>query len=199
MFPKLPVLYNQNTMASHRELSILSINLNTTPSSSRPLKNSRGICHASLHTMGNTSTQQDQPSTPKNTPLPKRVPTNNSPELDSALAMPPSQGHVENFTPCVRQNDRFVDPSGNPLQPGTVIICNKLPFIVSNNGKIYNFTSSSFKQLYMTDPSKHKFLASLANSPSTFSSLLSSALKLFGFNNNQKPSKTNQIQPIIET
>ena len=80
----------------------------------------------------------------------------------------------------------------------TVIICNKLPFIVSNNGKIYNFTGGSFKQLYIADPSEHKFLASLANSPSTFSSLLSSALKLFRFSNNQMQSNTNQLQPIIE-
>ena len=79
-----------------------------------------------------------------------------------------------------------------------MIICNKLPYVVSNNGNIYNFTGGSFKQLYIADPSKHKFLASLANSPSTFSSLLSSALKLFGFSNNQMQSNTNQIQPIIE-
>ena len=69
---------------------------------------------------------------------------------------------------------------------------------MSNNGKIYNFTGGSFKQLYVADPSKHKFLASLANSPSTFSSLLSSALKLFGVSNNRMQSNTHQIQPIIE-
>ena len=198
MFPKPPMLYNQNTMACHRELSKLSINLNTTPTSGRPLKNSRGICHVSPHTRGNNSTQPDQPSTPKNTALPRRIPTDNSPEQDSALTTPPSQGPVENFIPYVRQNNRFVNPSGKPLQPGTVIICNKLPFIVSNKSKIYNFTGGSFKQLYVTDPSKHKYLASLANSPGTFSSLLSSALKLFGFSNNQMQSNTNQIQPIIE-
>ena len=96
--------------------------------------------------MGNNSTQPDQPSTLKNTSLPRRVPTNNSSELDSALATPPSQGPAENFTPCVRQNNRFVKLYGNPLQPGTVIVCNKLPFIMSNNGKIYNFTGGSFKQ-----------------------------------------------------
>ena len=82
-----------------------------------------------------------------------------------------------------------------PLQPGTMIICNKLPFAVSNNGKIYNFTGGSFKLLYITDPSEHKFLASLSNSPCTFSSLLNSALKLFGFSNNQHsliPTKYSQ-------
>ena len=171
-------------MAACRELSKLSINLNTIPSSSRPSKNSRGICHTSPQMTGNNSTQPDQPGTPKNTSLPRRVPTDNSSELDSALATPPSQGPAKNFTPCVRQNDRFVDPSGNPLQPGTVIICNKLPFIMSNNVKIYNFTGGSFKQLYIADPSQHNFLASLANSSSTFSNLLNSALKLFGFSSN---------------
>ena len=105
--------------------------------------------------------------------------------MDSALAAPPSQGPAENFTPCVRQNNRFVNLSGNPLQPGTVIICNKLLFTMSNNGKIYNFTGGSFKQLYVADPSKHKFLTSLANSPSNFLNLLNSTLKLFGFSGNQ--------------
>ena len=197
--PKPPTLYNQNNLASHRELIKLSIDPNTAPSSGRPSKNSRGTSHTSLQTTSNNSTQPDQPSTLKKTPLPRRVPTDNSSEPDSALATPPSQGPAENFTPCVRQSDRFVDPSGNPLQQGTVITCNKLPFVVSNNGRIYNFTGGSFKQLYVADPSKHKFLASLSNSPSTFSSLLNSALKLFGFSNIQTQSNTNQIQPIIET
>ena len=171
-------------MASHRELSKLSIDLNTIPSSSRPLKNSIGIHHMSPQITGNNSTQPDQPNTLKNTSLPRRVPTDNSSELDSALTTPPSQGSAENFTPCVRQNNMFVNPSGNPLQPGTVIICNKLPFIMSNKGKIYNFTGGSFKQLYVADPSEHKFLASMANSLSTFSSPLNSALKLIWFSKN---------------
>ena len=78
----------------------------------------------------------------------------------------------------MRQHDRFVDPSGNPLQPGTVIICEDLPFIVSSNGKIYNFTEGNIKQLYITDPSKHKFLVKVANSPRTFSNILGSVLGL---------------------
>ena len=49
-------------------------------------------------------------------------------------------------------NDRFVNPSGNPLQPGTVIICDNLPFVVSKNGKIYTFTGGSTKQSYNPDP-----------------------------------------------
>ena len=141
------MLYNQDNMASCRELSKLSIDLNTIPSSGRPSKDSRGICHMSLQIMVNNSTQPDQPSIPKNASLPRRVPTDNSSEPDSALATPLFQGPAKNFTPCVRQNNRFVNPSDNPFQPGTVIICNKLPFILSNNCKIYNFTGGSFKQL----------------------------------------------------
>ena len=98
----------------------------------------------------------------------------------------PSQRQVEALTPCVRQNDRFFDPSGNPLQPGTVIVCKDLPFVVSNKGKIYNFMGGNMKQLYITDPSEHKFLVTSANSPSTFSNIFSSVLGLFPrFSNRQ--------------
>ena len=82
------------------------------------------------------------------------------------------------LTPCTRQHDRFVDPSGKPLQPGTVIVCEDLPFVVSSNGKIYNFTGGNMKQLYIADPSEHKFLVKAANSPSTFSNILGSVLGL---------------------
>ena len=139
-----------------------------------------------------------------NTPLPRNVLTSNDPEQDSIWAdTPSSKRQVKSFTPCVRQNDRFVDPSGRPLQPGTIIICDKIPFVVSNNGNIYNFTGGSFKQLYVTDPSKHKFLVSLANSPSTFSSMINPVISLlpkFGSNqtkNNIENKK--QIQTVIET
>ena len=91
-----------------------------------------------------------------NTPLSRSVLTKNGPSQDSSSSgTPPSQRQVESFTPCVRQNDRFVDPSGYPLQPGNVIVCNNIPFIVSNNGKIYNFTGVSMKHLYAADPSEH--------------------------------------------
>ena len=122
----------------------------------------------------------DQQGTPVNTLLPRSVLTKIGPDQDSSSSdTPPSKRQVESFTPCVRQNDRFVDLSGKPLQPGTVIICDKIPFIESNNGKIYNFTRGSFKQLYVTDPSKNKFLVRLANSPSTFSSIINSVIGLF--------------------
>ena len=105
---------------------------------------------------------------------------NGSHQADSSTSTPSSQRQAEALTPCTQQNDRFVDPSGDPLQPGTVIVCNNLPFVVSNNGKIYNFMGGNMKQLYIADPSEHKFLVTSANSPSTFLSVIfSSVLGLF--------------------
>ena len=178
-------------MSSCRELSKLTTDMNTIPSNSRLSRNSQGICNVSQHPMEYTASQSDHQHTPVNTLLPRNMFTASDPNQDSALGdTPSSQRQVESFTPYARQNDRFVDPSGKPLQPGTIIICDKIPFIVSNNGKIYNFTGGSFKQLYITDPSEHKFLVSLANSPSTFSSIINSIisqLPRFG----SKQSNTN--------
>ena len=88
----------------------------------------------------------DQQHTPVNISLPRNMLTTSDSNQDSTLAdTPSSQRKVKSFTPCVRQNDRLVDPSGKPLQPGTIIIYDKIPFIVYNNGKIYNFTGGSFK------------------------------------------------------
>ena len=130
--------------------------------------------------------------------------TSNDPKWDSTLAdTPSSQRQVESFTLCVRQNKRFVNPSGKPLQLGTIIICDKIPFLVSNYGKVYNFTGGSFKQLYVTDPSEHKVLVSLANSPNTFSSIINSIISLlprFGSQQtNDSVANKKQIQTIIET
>ena len=166
-------------MASHRELNKLTTNMNTIPSNGRLSRNSQGIHNMFQHPMEYTASQFDQQHTPVNTPLPRNVLTSNDPKQDSILAdTPSSQRQVKSFTPCVRQNDRFVNPSGKSLQPGTIIICDKIPFVVSNNGKIYNFTGGSFKQLFVADPSKYKFLVSLANSPSTFSIIINSVISL---------------------
>ena len=125
----------QNTMASHREISRLTTDMNTIPSSGRPSRNSQGIYNVSQHSMGYTTSQADQQGTPVNTLLPRNVLTKNDPDQDSSSSgTPPSQRQVESFRPCIRQNDRFVDPSGNPLQPGAITICDKIPFVVSNNG-----------------------------------------------------------------
>ena len=191
-------------MASHREISRLTTNMNTIPGSGRPSRNSQGICNMSQHSMGYTTSQSDQQGTPVNTPLPGSVLTKTGPDQDfSSSGIPPSHSQVESFTPCVRQNDRFVNPSGKPLQPGTIIISDKIPFIVSNNGKIYSFTGGSFKQLYVTDPSEHKFLVALANNPSTFSTIINSVIRLFPrFNSKQTNANTHinkhQTQTVIE-
>ena len=119
----------QNTMASCREISRLTTDMNTIPGSGRPSRNSQGICNVSQPSMGYTTSQSDQQGTPVNTLLPRSVLTENSPDQDSSSSgTPPSQRQVESFTPCFRQNDRFVDMSGKPLQPGTIIICDKIPF-----------------------------------------------------------------------
>ena len=68
------------------------------------------------------------------------------------------QHHVEVPTPCIRQSDRFVDPQGRPLQPGTVIFCDDFLFIVSANGRLYNHTGGNTKQIYIADPREHRFL-----------------------------------------
>ena len=191
-------------MASHRELNKLTTNMNITPSSGRPSRNSQGICNMFQHSLEYTALQLDQKLTPVNTPLPRNVLTLNDPKHDSISADTlSSQRQGKSFTPCDRQNDRFVNPSGKPLQPGTIIICDKIPFIVSNNGKIYNFTGGSFKQLYVTDPSENKFLVSLANSPSTFSSITNSVISLLP-RLSSKQTKDNvanekEIQILIET
>ena len=193
-------LQTLNNMAFHRELSKLTTDMSTVPSSGRSSRNSQGICNMSQHPMGYAASQSDQQGTPVNTPLPRSVFTNNG--LDQESFSPdtlPSQRQVKSFTSCVRQNDRFVDPSCEPLQPGTVIIFDKIPFVVFNNGKIYNFTGGSFKQLYVTDPSKHKFLVFLANSPCTFSSIISSVLNLLPrFSGKETNSSKNQVQPVIK-
>ena len=128
-------------MASCRELSKLTTNMNTIQSNGRLSRNSQVICSRSQHPMEYTALRLDQQHTPVNTPLPRQMLTTSDPNQDSSLVDTPSpQRQVKSFTPCVRKNDRFVNPSGKPLQPGTIIICDKIPYIVSNNGKIYNFT-----------------------------------------------------------
>ena len=178
--------------------------MNTIPSSGRLSRNSQDIHNMFQHPMEYTASQSDQQHTPVNTPLPRNVLTSNDPKQDYiSTDTPYSQRQVKSFTPCVRQNDRFVNPSGKPLQPGTLIICDKIPFVVSNNCKIYNFTGGSFKQIYVADPSEHNFLVSLANSPNTFSSIINSIISLLPrFSIKQtKDNAANekQLQTVIET
>ena len=156
--------------------------MNITTESGRPSRNSQGICNTLLQPAMPTTLLPEipvnpatVPSTPLNSPLARSILPDNSshaatdtPSSNSPVAISTQDKQAVVLTPCMRQHDRFVDPTGTSLQPGTVIACEDLPFVVSGNGKIYNFTEGNMKQLYITDPSKHKFLVKAANSPSTF-------------------------------
>ena len=102
---------------------------------------------------------------------------------------------VEVLTPCTRQYDRFIVPEGKPLQPGTVIFCDDFLFIVSANGKIYNYTGGNMKQLYVADPREHKFLVNEANRLSTLTNILGSVLSILpGFHKKNRTShSSNEI------
>ena len=122
------------------------------------------------------------PSTPVNMLLARSILLDNSSHAstvtthsNSLIVISTHDKQVKALTPCTRQHDRFVDPTGKPH----VIICEDLPFIVSNNGKICNFTGGNMKQLYVTDLSKQKFLVKAANTPSAFSNMIGSVLSLF--------------------
>ena len=167
-------------MASCREISRLTTDMNTIADSGRPLRNSQGIHSTSQHHTRYTTLLLEAQSVPVNPQFSRSVLTENgSHQASRSTSTLPSQGQVEALTPCVGQNDRFVDPSGNLLQPGTIIVCNDIPFVVSNNGKIYNFMGCNMKQLYIADASKHKFLVTSANSPSTLSNIFCSVLGCF--------------------
>ena len=99
---------------------------------------------------------------------------------------------VEVLMPCTRQHNRFVDPKGRPLQPGTVIFCDDLQFMVSANGKIYNYAGGNMKQLYVADPSEHKFLVNETNRPGILSNILESVLGMLpGFCRKQNNASHN--------
>ena len=86
------------------------------------------------------------------------------------------QHQVEFLTPCTRQCDRFVDPQGRPLQPGTVIFCDDFPFIMSANSRIYNYTGGNTKKIYIADTREHRFLVNEANRPGAIANILGSVL-----------------------
>ena len=191
------------TMASCKEISRLVTNMNVTTGSDRPSRNSQGIYNTPLQPTMSTNLLPETPanpatvpSTPVASPLARSIlPDNRSHAVTdtsnpkSSLTIPSQDKQVEVLTPCTRQHDRFVDPTGKPLQPGTVIFCEDLPFIVSNNSKIYNYTGGNMKQLYIADPSKHKFLVKEANRSSTFANILDSVLGLLpGFCKRQNQS-----------
>ena len=194
---------SMNTMAPHKEISRLVTNMNISTGSGRPSRNSQGThntmlqpampTHPLLETPVNPATV---PSTPVASPLARSILPDNSSHAVTDTSYPNSPvpissqyKQVVELMPCMRQHDRFVDPAGKPLQPGNVIFCENLPFIVSNNGKIYNYTGHNMKQLYIADPSKHKYLVKDANRPSTFANILDLVLGLLpGFHKRQNQS-----------
>ena len=161
-------------MASHKEISKLVNDMNLTAGSGRLSRNSQGILNASLQPTMSATPVPETPVNNATTPhLPVKAPSarstpsygNNSIVMDTSnsntpMSMPVTtqDRQIEVLTPCTRQYNRFTGPQGRPLQPGTVIFCKDLPFIVSPNGKIYNYTGSNMKQLYVADPREHKFL-----------------------------------------
>ena len=116
-------------MASCKEMSRLVTDMNFTPGSGRPSKNSQGICNTlQLPTMPMTLLPETPvnpatiPSTPVNSPLARSMlPDNRShaatytPNSNSLIAISKQDKQVEALTPCMRQHDRFIDPSCKPL------------------------------------------------------------------------------------
>ena len=197
----LPYFFIIINMASHKEIKKLVTDMNLTAGSGRPSRNSWRICSTSLQpTMPTTLLPETlvniatAPHTPVTTLPARSSPSqgNNSAVIDTSGTNTPTTMvdrpyQVEVLTPCTRQYDRFVDPQGRPLQPGTVIFCNDLPFIVSVNGKIYNYTGGNMKQLYVADPREHKFLVNEAHRPGTITYILGSVLSMLsGFHKKTK-------------
>ena len=136
-------------MASCKEIRRSVTNMNLTTGSSRPSRNSQVIHNTLLQpTMPTTSVPKTPVNTktvlhtPVTTPVARSIPSkgNSSAVMDTSNPNTPiptsiHDRQVEVLMPCTRQYDRFVDPEGKPLQPGTVIFCNNLPFIASAKGK----------------------------------------------------------------
>ena len=195
-----------NNMALCKEISWLVTNMNITTGFGRPSTNSQGICYTPLQpTMSMTLLPETpvNPATVPNFPIASLLARSIIPDKSSYAVTDTSNTNtpvpissqdrqVEVLMPCTRQHDRFVDPNGKPLQPGMVIFCEDLPFIASANGKVYNYTGGNMKQLYIADPSEHKFLVKEANRPSTFSNILDSVSGMLpGFCKRQNNASPN--------
>ena len=200
-----------NNMASRKEISRLVTDMNITMELGRPSRNSQGICSMPLHlTISATLLPETPvnpaivPNSPLTSPVARSIPSDNnsSAAMDTSNSNTPvpismQDKQVEVLTPCMRQHGRFVVPECKQLQPGTVIFFEDLPFIVSANGKIYNYTGGNMKQLYIADPSEHKFLVYKANRPGTLSNILESVLGMLpGFH--QKENNASQNTKEIE-
>ena len=115
-----------STMASHKEMSRLVTDMNITTGSGRPSRNSQGI-HNTLQqpTMPTTPLPEMPvnpatiPSTPVNSPLARSILPDNSshaatvtPHSTCLVVISTQDKHIEVLTPCMKQHDRFVDPTG---------------------------------------------------------------------------------------
>ena len=147
-----------NDMASHKEIKRLVTDMNITTGSGRPSRNSQGICNTPLQPTMSMTLLPETPVYPATVPsLPIVSPLAEVYSLTTAVMqsqillplIPQYQFHhrteIEVLMPCMRLHDRFVDPKGKPLQPGMEIFCENLPFIVSANGKIYNYAGGNMK------------------------------------------------------
>ena len=140
------IIQLNDTMVSHNELSRLATDMNINTGSGRPLRSSQGICCVSPHPTRPITLLYDAVSVPVNSQFTRSILTDKGTHsTPNTPNTPPSDRQVGALTPCMRQHDRFVDPSGKLLQPGTVIVCKNLPFVVSSNGKIYNFAGSNMR------------------------------------------------------
>ena len=131
-------------MASHKEISRLATDMTITAGSCRPTRNSQGIHTMLQNPTRPTTPLSDAPSTPVNSQLARSILPENKHHMaldtpNTPIIASEEGRQVEALTPCMRLCDRFVNPSGKLLQPGTVIVCEDLPFVVSSNGKIYKF------------------------------------------------------------
>ena len=92
-------------MASHREISRLTTDMNTIAGSDRPLRNSQGICSTSQHPTRCTTPLSEAQTVPVNLQFSRSVLTKNGSHPASNMTNTlPSQKQIEVFTPCIRQN-----------------------------------------------------------------------------------------------
>ena len=116
-------------MASHKEMSRLVTDLNMTTRSGRPSRNSQRICNTLQQPTMPTPPLPEMPANPAtipNTPVNLQLarsilPDNSShaatvtPNSNSPAVISTQDKQVEALTPCTRQHDTFVDPTGKPL------------------------------------------------------------------------------------
>ena len=100
------IIQPKDTMASHKEISRLTTNMNTITGSGRPLRNSQGICSASQHPTRSTTPLSEAQSVPVNPQFPRSVLTKSgSHQASDTPNTLPSKRQFEALTPCVRQID----------------------------------------------------------------------------------------------